>query len=307
MIVVVPDVNPVQTLLQQDCFVAWDLQELWDDYVQKAVGLVGAQYPDLCLTKYSCLRSSDAWLDDGIIGQFIQYLECGMPLAATSSVTEWIPDPPLFKQKNSIDFGELLILDPQTAFKINADHESGQWEPVLRIISAKYTFANVKRILIPINVANSDLGYCIAGSGNGVHFILTEVNLVNDAVFIYDWLGNHPNSHYAAITGNVPSACHVWHVECTDNVPCVPTTEPLLAMLPILHSRCKDMVTSKTSASVTLHTRDLQLNGTDCGLWTLSALYARAVRFGGVPSDPARLFDTKTFPVQNPKTAMHLR
>lgn len=57
MIVVVPDVNPVQTLLQQDCFVAWDLQELWDDYVQKAVGLVGAQYPDLCLTKYSCLRS----------------------------------------------------------------------------------------------------------------------------------------------------------------------------------------------------------------------------------------------------------
>ena len=207
MIVVVPDGNPVQTLLKLDSFVGWDLQEFWDNFVHNAIGSIGIQYPDLGLAKYSCLRSSDAWLDDGIIGQFIQYLECGMPLAATSSVTEWIPDPPLFKQKNSIDFGELLILDPQTAFKINAAHESGQWEPVLRIISAKCTFANVKRILLPMNVANSDLGYCIAGSGNGVHFILTEVNLVNDAVCIYDWLGNHPNSHYAAITGNVPSAC----------------------------------------------------------------------------------------------------
>ena len=211
MIVVVPDGNPVQTLLKWiqvlDCFVAWDLQDLWDAFVHNAIGSIGIQYPDLGLAKYSCLRSSDAWLDDGIIGQFIQYLECGMPLAATSSVTEWIPDPPLFKQKNSIDFGELLILDPQTAFKINAAHESGQWEPVLRIISAKCTFANVKRILLPMNVANSDLGYCIAGSGNGVHFILTEVNLVNDAVFIYDWFGNHPNSHYAAITDNVPFTC----------------------------------------------------------------------------------------------------
>ena len=152
MIVVVPDGNPVQTLLKLDCFVAWDLQDLWDDFVHNAVASIGTQYPDLCLAKYSCLRSSDAWLDDGIFGQFIQYLECGMPLAATSSVTEWIPDPPLFKQKNSIDFGELLILDPQTAFKINAAHESGQWEPVLRIISAKCTFANVKRILLPMNV-----------------------------------------------------------------------------------------------------------------------------------------------------------
>ena len=87
----------------------------------------------------------------------------------------------------------------------------------------------------------------------------------------------------------------------------MPKTEPLLAMLLILHSRCKDMVTSKTPASVTLHTRDLQVNGTDCGLWTLSALYARAVRFGGVPSYPAHLFDTKTFPVQDPRTAMHFR
>ena len=181
MIVVVPDVNPVQTLLQQDCFVGWDLQELWDDSVEKAVGIIGAVHPDLCLAKYSCLSSSDAWLDDGIIGQFIQYRECGMPLAATAPVTAWIPDPPFFKQKNSIDYGELLILDPTIAFKINAAHESGQWEPVLRIISVKCTFANVKRILLPINVANSDGGYCIAGSGNGIHFILTEVNLVNDA------------------------------------------------------------------------------------------------------------------------------
>ena len=68
MIVVVPDGNPVQTLLQQDCFIAWDLQDLWDDSVEKAVGIIGTVHPDLCLAKYSCLRSSDSWMDDGIIG-----------------------------------------------------------------------------------------------------------------------------------------------------------------------------------------------------------------------------------------------
>ena len=89
------------------------------------------------MAKYHCLRASESWLDDGIIGQFIQYLECGMPLAAIDPVTAWIPERQHFKQKNSIDFGELLILDSKIALKINEAHESGLWEPVLRIFSAK--------------------------------------------------------------------------------------------------------------------------------------------------------------------------
>ena len=92
MIVVVPDGNPVQTLLKLDCFVGWGLQACWDDFVHNAVGIIGTQYPDLCLAKYSCLRSSDAWLDDGIFGHTqrtpaLRNCSCSIEPASTPELT----------------------------------------------------------------------------------------------------------------------------------------------------------------------------------------------------------------------------
>jgi hypothetical protein len=48
---------------------------------------------------------------------------------------------------------------------------------------------------------------------------------------------------------------------------------------------------STVPASVTVHAQNAQINGFDCGLWTLCALYTRALRRTASKSKPQLIFD----------------
>ena len=86
---------------------------------------------------------------------------------------------------------------------------------------------------------------------------------------------------------------------------CPHAADPLLTLLPILHSRCEGIVLPTSSATVIFHTQHAQKNGCDCGLWTLAALYTRALRSTGTNADPADIF--KDMPLRSPLDAMRFR
>ena len=72
-----------------------------------------------------------------------------------------------------------------------------------------------------------------------------------------------------------------------------------------MKDRCDGMIVSMVTASVTVHAQSAQINGFDCGLWTLCALYTRALRRPAYKSKPQLIFDDMF--LKTPHDALHFR
>lgn len=72
-----------------------------------------------------------------------------------------------------------------------------------------------------------------------------------------------------------------------------------------MKERCDGMVVSKEKPSVTVHAQNAQMNGSDCGLWTLCAVYTRAIRRPPEKSKPHLIFEDMF--LKTPLDALHFR
>ena len=204
-----------------------------------------------------------------------------LPMSAISHrMVEWPVDLHDFKQvsKNKIDFVEVVILDTHTSCQIGQTYERGKYETVLRVFVSRCNFAQVRRVLLPMNVTHSDhVGMTIADAGEGTHFLLGELLLTTNksAPVRLTWRDQVPN-YYQDITGEDITGEELTWQERSCNV-LVIVGDLVSSSLPILKNLSEDMVISKTTFIVSLHTNNAQWNGIDCVLWVLSVVYTRAL------------------------------
>ena len=60
----------------------------------------------------------------------------------------------------------------------------------------KCLFKTVKRILLPLNTSWDSIAMT-----NGTHWMLAEMQLASDNVFLYDWISGKPRENYEQIAG----------------------------------------------------------------------------------------------------------
>jgi hypothetical protein len=82
--------------------------------------------------------------------------------------------------------------------------------------------------------------------------------------------------------------------------------EPLLALLVVMHERCDVLVACHCpcAARVLVVRQTAQLNGSDCGVWTLYALYWRCLK-RAIKQDKRRLFADMA--MKDPNDALQFR
>jgi hypothetical protein len=95
-----------------------------------------------------------------------------------------------------VDWDEVCILDPLNVKQIFQAFQTGEYCVVLRFMRVKCLFKIVKRILLPLNTSWDSIAMT-----NGTHWILTEMKLVSDNVFLYDWISGKPRENYEQIAG----------------------------------------------------------------------------------------------------------
>ena len=114
------------------------LHQQWRSLVQKVMQSVDEHCPNFDRSLYRCLQSSDEWLNDHIIVQFVKYLQHGMPVPE-QAVSDVFFGHGFFGFKhdgnNRIDFGEVCILDTHTAWQIGQACVSDDYEAVLRVLA----------------------------------------------------------------------------------------------------------------------------------------------------------------------------
>jgi hypothetical protein len=237
------------------------------------------------LSQYGCLRPGE-WISDAVMHQFIQYLNHGMPMSNIHEDLFGADDFQAEKGRSArhIDFGEVCILDPQISKTILDADTHQDYSKILRVLKASSNFRLLKRVLLPLNVTGKGM---IAPDGAGCHWMLAELHLQFNHVHIFDW-----NST----------------AETKPLVQFGKMATPLFSLLRVLHERCDGLISTTAHYEVPrlkLHQRDVQKNNTDCGVWTLCALYFRALK-GPDVSDPGNLFATMDLKLPTDATLLRL-
>ena len=167
----------------------------------------------------------------------------------------------------------MCILDPLNVKQIFQAFQTGEYCVVLRFMRVKCLFKIVKRILLPLNTSWDSIAMT-----NGTHWMIAEMHLASDNVFLYDWITGKPRENYEQIAG-----------VCTPVCPCLLTTvslvtfhmltlsihsfltspvTPLYALLTILHECCAGICpeASAEERSTNVSSTAAQLNSYDCGV-----------------------------------------
>ena len=124
--------------------------------------------------------------------------------------------------------------------------QMGKYSIVLRFMRTKCLFKTVKRILLPLNTSWDSIDMT-----NGTHWMLAEIQLASDNVFLYDWISDKPRENYEQIAGvctpvypcPLPAVSLVTLHMLTLSIHSFPTSPaaPLHDFLAILHERCADI------------------------------------------------------------------
>ena len=153
--------------------------------------------PELDITPYWCLDNGE-WLNDEVIRQCIQLIQQGMPQPSSDGARQCAAPhadrdggPSL-----AVDWDEVCILDPQNAKQIMAAYQTRDYSRVLKFMQAKCLFKSVKRIVLPLNTSWDSIAMT-----DGTHWMLAEMHLSSDAVFLYDWITGKPRTVYDKLAG----------------------------------------------------------------------------------------------------------
>ena len=159
--------------------------------------------PELDITPYWCLDNGE-WLNDEVIHQCIQLIQQGMPQPTSDGARNCAPPhadrdggPSL-----AVDWDEVCILDPQNAKQIMAAYQTRDYSRVLKFMQAKCLFNSVKRIVLPLNTSWDSIAMT-----DGTHWMLAEMHLSSDAVFLYDWITDKPRTLYDNLAGACSTVC----------------------------------------------------------------------------------------------------
>ncbi len=210
-----------------------------------------------------------------------------------------------------VDWDEVLILDPLNVKQIFQVFQTGEYCIVLWFMWAKCLFKTVKRILLPLNTSWGSIVIT-----NGTYWMLAEIQLASDNVFLYDWISGKPRERYEQIAGACAPVCpcplpavslvtfHMltWSIDSLSTSPAAPR----YAFLAILHECCAGIcpAASPQERSTNVISSDAQQNSYACGVWTLYALHTRILK-RDVKKKTERLF--QDMDLKTPSDALKFR
>ena len=183
---------------------------------------------------------TQAWLNDTLLSVGVKHIRAGMP------------DPSAEPQGGVVP-ACICILDGFVATNLVDSEDSGNFNSVLRWLSAQCTLATVRRFLMPASVKLDSEGNYVLCRASGCHWVFVDVCVETDDIAVHDWV-KLPHSKYTTLA------------------------RPFQALVRELHKRCPQLHPGPRKAngevSVNIHNEHQQNNSHDCGIFALYMAFA---------------------------------